>query len=92
MHALTPAEAARATLELKDGWDLHEGRLRRRFTFADFREAMAFVNKAADIAERHGHHPDVEINYNRVMLTLFTHDAGGLTPKDFEVAKAIDAI
>lgn len=53
---------------------------------------MEFVNKLVDPAESAGHHPDIEISYNKVRITLTTHDAGGLTQKDFELAKEISQI
>ena len=79
-------------MNLQDGWDLHEEHLRRRFTFKDFREAMRFVNKIAELAEKAGHHPDMEIKYNHVEVRLTTHDARGLTEKDFDLAKEIDGL
>jgi len=62
----------------------------RTFTFQDFVGALRFVNRVADLAEAASHHPDIDIRYNRVRLALTTHDAGGLTGKDFELAAAAD--
>ncbi len=62
----------------------------RTFEFRDFRAALAFVNKLADLAEKAGHHPDIDIRYNEVKLALTTHDAGGLTAKDFDLAAEAD--
>jgi 4a-hydroxytetrahydrobiopterin dehydratase len=62
----------------------------RQFTFADFVEAMRFVNLVAVEAERVGHHPDIDIRWNKVQLALTSHDAGGLTDKDFALAAALD--
>lgn len=73
-------------------WQIERGELVRRFQFADFRAAMAFVNKVADAAEAVQHHPDIDIRYNKVRLALVTHDAGGLTAKDFDLAAAADKI
>ena len=72
-------------------WQLESGQLVRTFSFADFRNALAFVNKVGDLAEAAGHHPDIDIRYNRVRLALVTHDAGGLTKNDFELAEKINA-
>jgi 4a-hydroxytetrahydrobiopterin dehydratase len=72
------------------GWERAGAALRRTYRFGDFRQAMAFVNGVAEAAERAGHHPDIDIRYNAVTLALTTHDAGGLTAKDFELARAID--
>jgi 4a-hydroxytetrahydrobiopterin dehydratase len=73
-----------------DGWELRDGRLRKQYTFRTFLRAIAFVNSVAYLAEGSGHHPDITINYNRVTLRLVTHSAGGLTDRDFRLAKDID--
>lgn len=64
----------------------------RTYTFADFVQALAFVNRVGEIAETLQHHPDITITYNKVVLTLTTHDSGGLTDKDFEMALKINEI
>lgn len=66
--------------------------IRRTFEFADFKAAMQFVNRVAKLAERAGHHPDIDIRWNQVTLTLSTHSEGGLTAKDFSLAGRIDAL
>jgi 4a-hydroxytetrahydrobiopterin dehydratase len=81
------AEAVRRT----PGWERAGAEIRRTYRFGDFREALAFVNRVGELAERAGHHPDIDIRYNAVTLALSTHDAGGLTAKDFELARSIDA-
>ena len=68
------------------GWQIESGELVRTFQFADFRAALGFVNAVGELAEQAGHHPDIDIRYNRVRLSLVTHDAGGLTAKDFDLA------
>ena len=68
------------------GWDLAGGKLQREWTFEDFVAAMKFVNRVAEIAEDAGHHPDIDIRYNRVKLGLVTHDAGGITALDAAMA------
>lgn len=73
-------------------WTLTRGGLRRTFTFAGFAGAMRFVNAVAVLAEDAGHHPDIDIRWNRVTLTLTTHDAGGLTARDFALARGVDAL
>ncbi len=73
-------------------WTLSGENLQRTISFNDFREAIAFVNKLADAAEAAAHHPDIMIRYGKVTLTLTTHDAGGLTEKDFEMAAVIDSL
>jgi len=67
-------------------WHLDGGKLVRDWSFKDFVEAMLFVNRIAALAEQAGHHPDIDIRYNKVRLGLVTHDAGGLTGKDFDLA------
>ena len=73
-------------------WMIEKGQLHRAYTFKDFRESMAFVTRIALIAESMDHHPDIDIRYNKVILNLSTHSAGGLTEKDFIFASEIDAI
>lgn len=73
---------------------LHDGehKIRRQFSFRDFKEALAFVNKVGELAESEGHHPDIKIVYNKVQLDLFTHAVGGLSENDFIVAAKIDKL
>ena len=80
------AEEARSRLDRLPGWKTEEGMLVKTFKFKDFREALDFVNRVGELAEEAGHHPDIDIRYNRVRLSLMTHDAGGLTGKDFDLA------
>ena len=68
-----------------------DGKLVREWTFNDFVEAMAFVNRVAAIAEDAGHHPDIDIRYNQVPLGLVSHDAGGITERDAAMAGRITA-
>jgi 4a-hydroxytetrahydrobiopterin dehydratase len=79
-------------LKGKMGWS-HAGKaLHKRFTFKSFMAAIDFVNKTAEAAERAGHHPDITVNYNLVALSLSTHSEGGVTEKDFQLAKEIDGL
>lgn len=89
MSRLDDAGVAQA-LPQTPGWERAGSEIRRTYRFKDFREALAFVNRVGDLAERAGHHPDIDIRYNAVTLALTTHDAGGLSAKDFELAHAID--
>src|SRR3989442_7591717 len=73
-----------------NGWELRDGRLRKQFHFRTFLRAIAFVNSVAYLAESHGHHPDITINYNRVTLRLITHSEDALTDRDFTLAKDIE--
>jgi 4a-hydroxytetrahydrobiopterin dehydratase len=80
----------KARLAGMTGWKLDDGEIERKFQFADFKQSMAFVNAVADAAEAMDHHPDIEIKYNRVEMTLSTHSEGGVTEKDFALAAKID--
>ncbi len=71
-------------------WSLNGDLLQRTFRFDNFIGSMAFVGRIADLAEEMQHHPDILIRYNKVTLTLTTHDAGGLTENDFSFARATD--
>ena len=74
------------------GWAIEDGALVRKFTFAGFPEAIAFVVRLAFAAEAADHHPDILINYKRVTLTYVTHSEGGLSVKDFDAAAASTTI
>lgn len=86
MKTLSDAEAAERLSRLP-GWACRGKEIRRTFTFTSFKDAMAFVNHVADLAEEMDHHPDIDIRYSRVTLALTTHDAGGLTALDFDLAE-----
>ena len=73
-------------------WTLDGAAIRRQFTLGSFPDAVAFVTRLAFDAEAADHHPDIHINYKRVTLTFSTHSEGGLTEKDFDGARAVDAI
>jgi 4a-hydroxytetrahydrobiopterin dehydratase len=82
----------RQRLGALQGWRLTAKGIRKKYELKDFRVAMAFVNRVADLAEQVCHHPDIFVQYGTVTFTLITHDAGGLTDKDFELAARIEAI
>jgi len=79
-------------LEQLPGWEREGNAIQRVRTFKGFIEAIAFVNKLVEPAEAAGHHPDIAISYNKVTIDLSTHDAGGLTEKDFALASVISKI
>lgn len=81
-----------AELQQLSGWERKGVQISKQYTFKDFVEAMAFVNRVAALAEAADHHPDITIRYKRVIMTLATHDAGGLTGKDFSLAKQMDGV
>jgi 4a-hydroxytetrahydrobiopterin dehydratase len=91
MSALS-AQEVETRLKNLAGWKIEAGELVRTFQFADFRAALRFVNSVGELAEAAGHHPDIDIRYNRVRLALVTHDAGGLTEKDFDLAGKADGV
>jgi 4a-hydroxytetrahydrobiopterin dehydratase len=91
MRLLPPTEAASYLINLP-AWKVETGKLTRNFEFEDFRDSLRFVNRVGNLAEEAGHHPDIEIRYNRVRLSLVSHDAGGLTDMDFELATRIDEL
>jgi 4a-hydroxytetrahydrobiopterin dehydratase len=88
---LTDAEIQAQMAQVPD-WAVEGDRLQRTYRFKDFVEAIAFVNKLVEPAEAAGHHPDIAISYNRVTVTLTTHDAGGLTQKDFDLAATLSKL
>ncbi len=75
------------------GWEIIDNKkIRKEFKFKNFKEAMTFVNKIAEIAEAEGHHPDIHIFYNRVNIELWTHAVGGLSENDFIMAAKIEQL
>lgn len=72
--------------EEAEGWDFHEGTIRREFAFSTFLQSLAFVKKLAEIAEAQKHHPEILIQKNRVVLTLCTQEESGVGDKDFRLA------
>jgi len=80
----------KARLAGMKGWKLEDGEIEKTYKFADFKEAMLFVNAVARQAEAANHHPEIEINYNKVEISLSTHSEGGVTEKDFALAEQID--
>jgi 4a-hydroxytetrahydrobiopterin dehydratase len=93
VEKLTP-EARAALAQDLPGWPPVEGRdaIRRAFRFRDFSEAWGFMSRVALLAEQHDHHPEWSNVWNRVEITLTTHDAGGLSARDVRLAKAIDRL
>ncbi len=93
VEQLSDEERGEALDEL-DEWDYDEGRdaISRSITFADFSEALAFMTRVALLAEKHDHHPEWSNVWNRVEILLTTHDAGGLSQRDVDMATAIDTL
>lgn len=75
------------------GWSHENGMIRKTYTFTDFIESVAWTVRVGFLAEAHGHHPDIDMRYNRVTVALVTHDAGNqVTEKDLNLARAIEQI
>jgi 4a-hydroxytetrahydrobiopterin dehydratase len=91
MKKLTSVQIKTALKSAGD-WKKKGAAITRTFQFKDFPKAIKFVDKLARIAERAWHHPDIDIRWNKVTLTLSTHDAGGLTQMDFKLAKQFDRL
>ena len=79
--------------QLGRGWEaVKDHHLEKKFTFPDFAQALAFTNKVGAIAEAEGHHPDIHLSWGKVRVVTWTHDAGGVTEKDFALAKKVEAL
>ena len=91
VQKLEPERIA-AALALVPNWELRGHTICRTFQFKDFPAAVKFVDAAAVLAEQAWHHPDIDIRWNKVTLTLTTHDAGGLTEKDISLARQLDKL
>ncbi len=89
IHKLSDTEAQKKLAEVP-GWRIVEGKLHREFQFANFVEAFGFMTRAAILAEKMNHHPEWFNVYNRVTVDLNTHDVGGLSEYDFQLAGAMN--
>ena len=90
MSLLDDAEI-RDRLDDLEGWNREGDAIRKTYTLDSFPDAIAFVNRIADLAQRANHHPDIDIRFDRVGCALSTHSEGGLTEKDFDLARQLDA-
>lgn len=88
---LTMEEIETALAGLTD-WKAQEDRLKKRFSFSNFAESLAFVNKIGEAAESSDHHPDIKLGWGYAEIEVTTHDRGGITAKDFELALKIDGL
>ena len=91
MEKLTSTQIKTALASVPD-WKQEDSSITRTFEFKDFPAAIKFVDALAQVAEKEWHHSDIDIRWNKVRLVLSTHDAGGLTEKDFNLAKRFDAL
>lgn len=91
VEPMAPEEADKHLAEL-EGWSRDGGRIMKTYRFDDFKATMAFVQKLALLAEEEGHHPDLDITYGKVGLSLTTHAIGGLSENDFIIAAKADKL
>jgi 4a-hydroxytetrahydrobiopterin dehydratase len=89
---LLSSEQIQKELSQLKGWGLAGKEIKKTYELRDFVRAMGFIQSVALLAEKANHHPDIDIRWNKVTLVLSTHSAGGLTEKDFALAKAIDGL
>jgi 4a-hydroxytetrahydrobiopterin dehydratase len=90
--AALDADAVKQAVAKLPGWRVDHGVLTRTFSFPNFVEALAFVQSLGVVAEQEQHHPDLDIRYSKVTVSLVTHDAGGITPKDLAMAETADGL
>jgi 4a-hydroxytetrahydrobiopterin dehydratase len=88
--ALLSGQEVEARLAELDGWQRDGDSIKRQFQFKDFVGSVDFVNRITPLAEEMNHHPDLEISWNKVTVSLSTHSEGGLTENDFQLASKID--
>jgi len=86
-----PNDKIRERMAGLPGWERGGEQIRKKYNFDDFKAAMAFANRVAELADAADHHPDILIQYSKVTLTLSSHDVKGLTDRDFNLARSIDA-
>ncbi len=91
-RTLLPEEEIRKRLAEVRGWSRDGNAITRTWKFKDFPEALAFINRVGELAESMNHHPDIHNSWATVQLSLTTHDRGGLTNLDFDLAKKIDGL
>lgn len=84
------AEEIKGWIASQSGWKHKDNAIRKEYEFPSFRDSIVFVNRIASIADDLNHHPDIDVRYNKVVLTITTHDAGGVTEKDLSLAGKID--
>ena len=90
--AVLTSQQIHAHLQELSGWTFRNNAIEKEWTFKDFKEALLFINKIGDIAEKHNHHPELFNVYSKVILRFNTHDEGGVTEKDIRIASEINSI
>src|SRR5579862_4004331 len=91
MTLRTP-DQVEAGLAATPGWELADGQIVKTVTLKDFGDALRYVNAVGYLAEKANHHPDIAVSWNKVTLTLVSHSAGGLTDRDFALARSVNAL
>ena len=84
--------AVKSQLQTTDNWKFHNDGLEKQFVFKNFSQSLAFIVQVGILAEKANHHPELFNVYNKVSLRLTTHDAGGVTQKDVDLAQAVDGL
>jgi 4a-hydroxytetrahydrobiopterin dehydratase len=92
MGRMTDEELRAAVAGSLPGWTIQGDAIHREFTFPGFTAAVAFIDRMVQPANAARHHPDLEVHFNRVIVSLSTHDEGGVTDKDIELARSIDQL
>lgn len=92
MSTVLNAPEILSALQSLSGWNLNGDAIERAYEFSNFVQAIAFVNRVAEAAEAVNHHPDIVINYNKVKLSLTSHDSGGVTQRDIRMAGKINEL
>jgi 4a-hydroxytetrahydrobiopterin dehydratase len=92
MSVLSDEDVQTRLSELGDGWEKYGNSLRREFKFDDFSGAVDFINRLTPIANEMNHHPDVFLSWGLARVSLISHSEHGITEKDFELAKKLDAL
>ena len=92
MGVLSSDQVGEAIASLGEGWAVRDGALRKEYRFADFAAAMSFANRIAEAAEAADHHPDMLVGWGRVELAWVSHDVGGISERDVEMARTSDRL
>jgi 4a-hydroxytetrahydrobiopterin dehydratase len=92
MSVLSDDDVQARLADLGEGWEKYGNSLRREFKFDDFSGSVDFVNRLTPVANEMNHHPDLFISWNLVRVSLISHSEHGITEKDFELAKKLDAL
>ena len=90
MSGTLPPSEMEGWIQANPRWKFSDGKIRKKYAFRSFRSAIVFVNRVATISDELDHHPEITVNYDKVTLRLWSHDAGGVTERDLKLAERID--